>query len=49
MKAKIREITDNIDFPDVEDAPLPWIEPPEGFYELTDEEFRYVAFGIKPE
>ncbi|MDE9800079.1 hypothetical protein B5C00_10040 [Staphylococcus delphini] len=49
MKEKISEITDNIEFPDVEDAPVLVPDPPEGFDDLTDEEYRYVAFGIKPE
>lgn len=32
-----------------EDGPFETFESPEGFDDLTDEEIRYLAFGIKPE
>ncbi|MEJ7540494.1 hypothetical protein [Staphylococcus intermedius] len=49
MRAEIDEASKKTKAPDVEDMPLEPIEPPEGFFELTDEEITYLAFGIKPE
>ncbi|MEJ7540807.1 hypothetical protein [Staphylococcus intermedius] len=49
MRAETLKASMQTKDPDVEDMPLEPIEPPEGFFELTDEEFIYVAFGIKPE
>ncbi|MBJ8294471.1 hypothetical protein JGZ30_10835 [Staphylococcus pseudintermedius] len=49
IKADIIETAKNIKVPDVEDGPFETFESTEGFDDLTDEEIRYLAFGIKPD
>ncbi|EGQ3525165.1 TPA: hypothetical protein I1733_002283 [Staphylococcus pseudintermedius] len=49
MNAEIKEASKKIKAPDVEDMPYELPDTPEGFDDLTDEEIRYLAFGIKPD
>ncbi|PCF48456.1 hypothetical protein [Staphylococcus delphini] len=49
MNAEIKEASKKIKAPDVEDAPYEYPDVPEGFDDLTDEEIRYLVFGVKPE
>lgn len=49
MKVEIQGLIKDIKMPDVEDMPIETFEPPRGFSELTEEEFEYLVFGVKPE
>ncbi|EPE8672619.1 hypothetical protein [Staphylococcus pseudintermedius] len=50
LRVKALKASKQTKAPDVEDMPYDgFTNPPEGLDELTDEEFDYLIFGIKPD